>query len=121
MKPQDPWLGVAEYCMKFGFNTMKTVNLLGKTPKQIETALAYQPGVQKVALYAVVDTKKEKLISFQHGAIQVPGGKWHSKMGSSYLIEHETAQDLVKSTSEYVIVGVLMRDNPAFKEKPPKE
>ena len=43
---------------------------------------ALEEGIEKVALYGIGDT-------FAHAARQLPNGRWTSKLGVSYDIEHE--------------------------------
>ena len=41
-----------------------------------------EEGIEKVALYGIEDT-------FMHAARQLPNGRWTSKLGVSYDIEHD--------------------------------
>ena len=59
-----------------------------------------EPGYQKVALYADGE-------NMTHVALQTANGRWRSKIGQSYLIEHPTPQSL--NSEAYGEVKVIMR------------
>ena len=46
-----------------------------------------EPGYQKVALY-------EAHSAMQHAAVQMPDGRWRSKMGKGPVIEHRNPESL---------------------------
>jgi hypothetical protein len=52
--------------------------------------LSFQPGFEKVVLYQRPDRPIPG-----HAAIQLPNGKWRSKLSWDELIEHDTAEQLV--------------------------
>ena len=58
----------------------------GKGYEQCEDS-ATETGYQKVALY-------EAHSKMQHAAVQMPDGRWRSKMGQGPLIEHRTPEAL---------------------------
>ena len=57
-------------------------------------------GYQKVALY-------EEQGVWKHAAVQIPNGRWRSKMGKGPVIEHRSPESL--SDSQYGNVGLYMR------------
>lgn len=67
---------------------------------------ALEAGAEKVALYGIED-------AFRHAARQLPNGRWTSKLGISYDIEHEL-QALTSSANagggvQYGEVAAFMR------------
>jgi hypothetical protein len=61
---------------------------------------ALEPGFEKVALYAKGGT-------WSHAALQLPSGKWSSKLGPDEDIEHDTSDCLAGSS--YGTVHCIMR------------
>ena len=59
-----------------------------------------EPGYQKVALY-------EAHSAMQHAAVQMPDGRWRSKMGKGPVIEHRNPESL--SSGIYGEPTVFMR------------
>ena len=58
-----------------------------------------EPGVEKVAIFAKKDGTPT------HGARQLPSGKWTSKLGNSFDIQHELE---ALEAGEYGAVAVIM-------------
>lgn len=52
---------------------------------------SFEPGYEKIAIFAT--REKDRCVP-QHAARQLPNGKWTSKIGPFYDIEHEEVHDV---------------------------